>query len=282
MEQQLSDILKNYEDLKKQVYDFITNTEHFIFYWIEEGEVKSFIKKNPDNYEELIKLSVVSISETSAWVIIRFANANNLSTRCDFGSFKEYTLYQWEKFNGQLKQHRIRQIKNEINYYRQKLAENEELLKGLTKTKFKVDDWIAYNENKSSITPTQIINITEDNKYIVSGNWSYNFRTLEADWHLWTIADAKDGDVLVLNGSSKEYKWIGIFKAHTSDTSFSSHCHYNCGMCEFVTDIARCTKHGTKYNDIRPATNEERELLFAKMKEAGYGWDSDKKELYKI
>lgn len=131
MEQQLSDILKNYEDLKKQVHDFITNTEHFIFYWIEEGEVKSFIKKNPDNYEELMKLSVVSISETSAWVIISFANAKNLSTRCDFGSFKEYTLYQWEKFNGRLKQHRIRQIQNEIEFHKQRIAENEELLKGL-------------------------------------------------------------------------------------------------------------------------------------------------------
>lgn len=130
MEQQLSDILKNYEDLKKQVHDFITNTEHFIFYWLEEGEVKSFIKKNPDNYEELIKLSVVSISDTSAWVIIHLGK-KNMQTRCDFGPFKEYTLYQWDKFNGKLKQHRIRQIQNEIEFHKQRIAENEELLKGL-------------------------------------------------------------------------------------------------------------------------------------------------------
>ena len=277
MEQQLSDILKNYEDLKKQVYDFITNTEHFIFYWIEEGEVKSFIKKNPDNYEELMKLSVVSISETSAWVIIRFANANNLSTRCDFGSFKEYTLYQWEKFNGQLKQHRIRQIKNEINYYRQKLAENEELLKGLTKTKFKVDDWIAYNENKSSITPTQIINITEDNKYIVSGNWSYDFRTLEADWHLWTIDDAKDGDVLA-NDAGCIFINAGFEK--DDKVTFDSYCYVSVQGDFYEED--HCTGSWLYASHVKPATKEQRDLLFKKMKEAGYGWDSDKKELYKI
>ena len=34
--------------------------------------------------------------------------------------------------------------------------------------------------------------------------------------------------------------------------------------------------------EIYPATKEQRELLFKKMKEAGYEWDSDKKELRKI
>jgi hypothetical protein len=33
---------------------------------------------------------------------------------------------------------------------------------------------------------------------------------------------------------------------------------------------------------MRPATSEERDLLFAKMREAGYTWDADKKELKKI
>ena len=33
---------------------------------------------------------------------------------------------------------------------------------------------------------------------------------------------------------------------------------------------------------VNPATKEQRELLFAKMKEAGYEWDAEKKELKKI
>lgn len=33
---------------------------------------------------------------------------------------------------------------------------------------------------------------------------------------------------------------------------------------------------------VRPATKEQRDLLFSKMKEAGYEWDADKKELNKI
>ena len=149
--------------------------------------------------------------------------------------------------------------------------------------KFKVGDWIVRGRGfvyePSLITEIRDYYICE----LINGERvTYTLNDVHKNFHLWTIADAKEGDVLVVNGSSKEYKWIGIFKALTSDTSFSSHCHYNCGMCEFVTHIARCTKHGTKYNDIRPATNEERDLLFAKMQEAGYQWDADKKELRKI
>ena len=35
-------------------------------------------------------------------------------------------------------------------------------------------------------------------------------------------------------------------------------------------------------NIIHPATKEQRELLFAKMKEAGYEWNAEKKEVKKI
>ena len=34
--------------------------------------------------------------------------------------------------------------------------------------------------------------------------------------------------------------------------------------------------------DVKPATKEQRDLLFSKMKEAGYEWDSEKKELKMI
>jgi hypothetical protein len=38
----------------------------------------------------------------------------------------------------------------------------------------------------------------------------------------------------------------------------------------------------TWMQDIKPATKEQRDFLFTKMKEAGYEWDSEKKELKKI
>ena len=42
------------------------------------------------------------------------------------------------------------------------------------------------------------------------------------------------------------------------------------------------SKNPIKYLTDWPATKEQRDLLFAKMKEAGYEWDAEKKELKKI
>jgi hypothetical protein len=83
----------------------------------------------------------------------------------------------------------------------------------------------------------------------------------------WTIQDAKDGDVLVHNGCIFIFMGIkdGIVQAIEEN------------MCELVN-----FGEPDKDNDYRPATKEQRDLLFQKMKEAGYEWDAEKKELYKI
>ena len=91
---------------------------------------------------------------------------------------------------------------------------------------------------------------------------------------LWTIEDAKDGDVLVASDSS-----ILLFKC-VVDAACK---HY----------IALTTDNAVKFNEglehywetssaVHPATKEQRDLLFQKMKEAGYDWDAEKKELKKI
>lgn len=155
--------------------------------------------------------------------------------------------------------------------------------KAPVETKFKVGDWIAYNENKSSITPMQIIKITED-KYIVSGHWSYDFRTLEADWHLWTIADVKDGDVLCTYECG-EAKIVFIHKLIRKNGSniFMYYCFYNIMYPNpgfDANDEPGCL--APKREDVKPATKEQRDLLFSKIREAGYQWDVEKKELRKI
>ena len=86
-------------------------------------------------------------------------------------------------------------------------------------------------------------------------------------FHPWNISDVKPGDVL----ASKNGENILIFRQITSGTGFSS--YYNTREAPNV---------GWSNDFFIPATKEQRDLLFRKMKEAGYEWDSDKKELKKI
>ena len=93
-------------------------------------------------------------------------------------------------------------------------------------------------------------------------------------FRLWTVEDAKDGDVLS-DGTT-----IFIFKDLLSDGSVMSYCDYDTdssdsdSFCHLSVNLM-CSK-------ITPATKEQHDLLFQKMKEAGYWWDAEKKELKKV
>lgn len=103
------------------------------------------------------------------------------------------------------------------------------------------------------------------------------------NWHKWTIQDAKDGDVLV----DKSDGTIGIFQSighHDDGGSFNdtSYCFLHCRYDDrlFYADFEHGNEMGS--DDAIPATKEQRDLLFQKMKEAGYEWDSQNRELKKI
>lgn len=92
-------------------------------------------------------------------------------------------------------------------------------------------------------------------------------------FRIWTIHDARNGDILAWDDS----QCIALFKNIEDKLSFNGH---GCvGHCTGVFEA------GWSYHDIEgahPATKEQHDILFAKMKEAGYKWDAEKKELKKI
>lgn len=144
------------------------------------------------------------------------------------------------------------------------------------KPKFKVGDWIV----QENIGTYKVIEICEswyevlDNK---DNHYSIGFDK-EDMCHLWTIQDSKDGDVLATkkgnpfiydkdrynNGLAYYYAGLDVNKELTLKSPHHMLAHFG-ELCS-----------------IFPATKEQRDLLFQKMKEAGYEWDAEKKELKKI
>jgi len=91
----------------------------------------------------------------------------------------------------------------------------------------------------------------------------------------WTIQDAKDGNVLFYDDG-----WTCIFK-RIHGIWYSSYCFItNDG--EFHTGYEQHAIDAKINGHVHPATKEQRDLLFQKIKEAGYEWDAEKKELKKI
>ena len=145
--------------------------------------------------------------------------------------------------------------------------------------KFKVGDWVVRGK-----TIAQILDIQEQ-YYVgldIDGNDFTSNRFLSDDKiHLWTIQDAKDGDVLCYEDEVFLYKH-DIKNCTLKETSFGGMVYYCCydGKRFITNSMYSLTERDKDY--IHPATREQRDLLFSKMKKAGYEWDEDKKELREI
>jgi len=138
--------------------------------------------------------------------------------------------------------------------------------KNTAKPKFHEGDWIVHNVANFVF---QIVGVGTYGYNVVNREGYAKTISLsnEENYHLWTIQDAKPGDVL----TSKNELSILIFRNLDTSTSFSS--YYN---------VQRKGELGWSNECFIPATKEQRGLLFQKMKEEGYEWDAEKKELKNI
>ena len=139
-------------------------------------------------------------------------------------------------------------------------------------SKFKAGDWIIDIQDGEILH----INKVRDYAYYVTNLDGASFDTprcsIETWNRLWTIKDAKDGDVLC-DGIDTV-----IYKKNIYDMvrrSMFVHCGINIRN-EYWYEVG-----GISPIDYSPATKEQRDLLFQKMKEAGYEWDAENKKLKK-
>ena len=137
--------------------------------------------------------------------------------------------------------------------------------------KFHEGEWITNDDYT-----WQIVNITDldyilqsQNGHIVNDTISY----VNEYFHSYTIQDAKDGDVLENDISVFIYAKVLCGEPYAY-----------CGVDKFGVFKDNCLKNNwsNRVDNIHPAIKEKRDLLFQKMKEAGYEWDAEKKKLRKI
>lgn len=160
----------------------------------------------------------------------------------------------------------------ESEYY---LREKQANQKTVNQPKFKVGDWIT-----NGVDFTFKVMSIKDGMYYRDDDYFIDIKIANKTFRLWTIKDAKDGDVL-----ATEY-FIFIFKNIDNNNGVHYYCHYEIYKHEkdnqFDIALPQSFMGEVGNSNYSPATKEQRELLFSKMKEAGYEWDADKKELKNV
>ena len=148
--------------------------------------------------------------------------------------------------------------------------------------KFKVGDWIVWQNKCYKVNYNGCgYELIDQNGLITS----LEYGTVDKSAHLWIIKnDAKDGDVLVDICDDFANPLIFILKKFEhKDFGLAKLSDYS-SYCYLTMSNSQNFKEGSYHHmhNIHPATKEQRDLLFKKMKDAGYEWDAEKKELKKI
>ena len=153
---------------------------------------------------------------------------------------------------------------------------NEQKTADKVEPKFKVGDWII----SSVLGTAHIIGTNDSNEFQLEyTDGKQKFSSIDYvnyAYDKWTINNVKDGDVLFTSSSacSDTFVFKSIDEKGNAECYFAydSEDGFTEGKYHFIGSASDC----------KPATKEQRDLLFQKIKEAGYEWDSEKKELKKL
>ena len=174
--------------------------------------------------------------------------------------------------------------KEQINKFFNKLKEAEyewdgTRLEPKTIAKFKVNDWIIYDGTDALYKVTEV-NLDEYCLIDINGYKSFRkVSNVDRNSRLWTINDARPGDILADDNSIIIFRKIG-------NDQWSDVINYYAGL--FIDSnqfhIQKDNSHWSLVNDTKlyPATKEQCELILQKIKDHQYEWDDKKKELKKI
>ena len=154
-------------------------------------------------------------------------------------------------------------------------------------SKFKVGDWCIDNEDGTIFQIVKVLDNTYRYRTNEGKEYSCTHYSLELDARFWNMSDAKDGDVLHSTGFHNDCIFIfnGLdnwkFDEPNGDRAVATgYCclSVSADNMEFGMQGPDCVE----VNTVKPATKIQCDLLFQKMKEAGYEWNDDKKELKEI
>jgi hypothetical protein len=145
--------------------------------------------------------------------------------------------------------------------------------------KFHEGDWIITNKNhiwyvdKTPETTSYLYRLIDQYGNIEVAE----FEVVDEKARLWTIQDAKDGDVIAYVTDEGDL-WIMIYQSLYEP--YVGHVHYHALLVnDNFSDKGTCC---ICIDDLKPATKEQRDTLERAITNAGYRWDKENLKLEKI
>lgn len=277
---EMSKEVKDFFDGKLMMYSDVKQTLNYLFPELQESEDKKIRKTLIEMFSSVGKkdwrdiptekiiawlekqgksVNVDSILEKigvkpayldgNAWCILHGDNIQN--GICGFGYTKEEALIEF--------------LKDLLE------KQGEQKPTDKVEPKFHEGDWIIDKQGIVHQIEKVIENVTNNTfGYDLVGGGYFNEEV--KSYRLWTIADAKDGNVLYSLDSNRPF----IYKERNGYEQATAYCGLNIYGKFFVWNTKDCIITTDKYI---PATKEQHDTLLKAMADAGYTFDFEKKEL---
>ena len=265
--------LKKSEDerIRKEIKDFFSRImlgqENFLKEDYDWNTWIAWIEKQGENANFFNKIQIGDkVTRNRDGVLVNLSQLNRVAKPAERQRKPAFEMITPEESLG-IDSDTYNKIVDECIYGEQKSGDKVE-------SKFKVGDWIVNNNNEYVYQVTKI----RDDEYCLcpldAKVMGYlRIVDIDNDCHLWTIQDAEEGDVLSFDDNI-----IVMFKDLYNIFTFHSYCYIGGGDKAFYIS----KDDWWEGKGFKPATKEQRDLLFQKIKEAGYEWNAEKKELKKI
>lgn len=128
---EVKEIINKISSIEKEIYNYIVNTEHWLFYWIANKEVQNFIREYPEDYDDMVHLQVGNISSSPSFVIKFDDHPNDVGSierYAVLATFRDVVKARWLEWNGKVKEFQIEEKEKELAYYKEKVGEVEKEL----------------------------------------------------------------------------------------------------------------------------------------------------------
>ena len=125
---EVKEIINKISSIDEEIYNYIINTEHWLFYWIANQEVQDFIKEYPEDYDDRVHLQVGSISSSPSFVIKFDDHPNDVESIERYAvlyTFRDVVKAKWLEWNGKVKERQIKEKEKQLAYYKERIGKIE-------------------------------------------------------------------------------------------------------------------------------------------------------------
>ena len=288
---EVSKEIKEFFEGSREMYNDVTQTLEHLFPEFKESSDKRIRKEIISFLDDIFHLGKSAnfdrwtTADCADWIVWLEKQGKQKSAKSIIETWKDMRLEVYQEASGNRHEPNYSDDTtkmfslNDIDEIIEKISEQNPDDK--VEPKFKVGDWVAINPELRFTSPLCIKDIDNNNYRVESLNGDSGvprIKYLDNHYHHWSLKDAKDGDALASDGDAlASDKSIFIFQGEYIAGKPSAYCGIVNGY--FIKDEeGACWTNEKCY----PATKEQRDILFQKMKEVGYEWDSKKKKLIKI